>query len=83
MLESNKKISVFKVEIQVHLDDGSQFLGVFFLRHGHRISDLMNDERQFLPVEMPGGSVIILRKAVIFKLVLLDQHIEHEKISDP
>ena len=55
MSESNQKLSKNKVEIQVHLDDGNQFLGVLSVRQDQRISDLMNDERQFLPVEMSGG----------------------------
>ena len=83
MFESNQKLSKNKVEIQVHLDDGNHFLGVLSVRQDQRISDLMNDERQFLPVEMSGGSVIILRKTVISKVVPLDQHIEQDKISDP
>ena len=83
MFESDQKLSKIKVEIQVHLDDGNQFLGMLSVSQGQRISDLMNDERQFLPVEMSGGSVVILRKAVITKVVQLDQHIEQDKISDP
>ena len=43
----------------------------------------MNDERQFLPIQLPKGNVIILRKTAIFKVVPLDQHLEHDKIMDP
>ena len=43
----------------------------------------MNDERQFLPIQLPKGNVIILRKKAIFKVVPLDQHLEHDKIMDP
>ncbi|MCZ6845823.1 MAG: J domain-containing protein [Alphaproteobacteria bacterium] len=67
----------------MHLDDGSQFLGMVSVMHGQRISELMNDERQFLPIQMPKGNVVILRKTAIFKVVPLDQHIEHDKIVDP
>ena len=83
MFKSDRKLSKIKVEIQVHLDDGDQFLGMLSLSQGQRISDLMNDERQFLPVELSGGNVIFLRKTVISKVVPLDQHIEQDKISDP
>ena len=83
MYDSKPKLSKYKIENQVYLDDGKQFLGVFFVSRGQRISDLMNDERQFLPVGMSGGSVIFLRKTVIFKVVPLDQHIEQDEISDP
>ncbi len=83
MFESDKKLAKINVEIEVHLDDGSQFLGMVSIRQGQRVSELMNDERQFLPIQMPEGNVVILRKTAIFKLVPLDQHIEHDKILDP
>jgi len=83
MFESEKILSKFKVEVQVHLDDGTNFLGILSVRQGQRISELMNDERQFLPIQMPEGNVVILRKTAIFKLVPLDQHIEHDKVTDP
>ena len=83
MFESEKILSKINVEIEVHLDDGSQFLGMVSVRQGQRVSELMNDERQFLPIQMPKGNVVILRKTVILKVVPLDQHIEHNKILDP
>ena len=45
MYESGQKLSKIDVEVQVQLDDGSQFLGVLSLGQGQRVSDLMNDER--------------------------------------
>ncbi len=83
MFESEKILSKFKIEVEVHLDDGSLFLGMVSVRLGQRVSELMNDERQFLPIQMPEGNVVILRKTAIFKVVPLDQHIEHDKILDP
>ncbi len=83
MFESEKKLSKINVEIEVHLDDGSQFLGLVSVRLDQRVSELMNDERQFLPIQLPKGNVVILRKTVILKVVPLDQHIEHNKILDP
>ena len=83
MFESEKKLSKIKIEIEVHLDDGSQFLGMVSVRLGQRVSELMNDERQFLPIQLPKGNVVILRKTAIFKVVPLDQYIEHDKVLDP
>ncbi len=83
MFESDKKLSKINVEIEVHLEDGSQFLGMVSVRQDQRVSELMNDERQFLPIQMPKGNVVILRKTAIYKVVPLDQHIEHDKILDP
>ena len=83
MFESEKKLAKINVEIEVHLDDGSQFLGMVSVKQDQRVSELMNDERQYLPIQMPKGNVVILRKTVIIKVVPLDQHIEHDKIKDP
>ena len=84
MFEPDKKVSKINVEIEVHLDDGNLFLGMVSVRLGQRVSELMNDERQFLPIQLPKGNVIIgLRKTAIFKVVPLGQHLEHDKIMDP
>ena len=83
MFEPDKKVSKINVEIEMHLDDGNLFLGMVSVRLGQRVSELMNDERQFLPIQLPKGNVIILRKTAIFKVVPLDQHLEHDKIMDP
>ncbi len=78
-----EKVSKIKVEIEVYLDDGEKYLASLSVIRGQRISDLMNDDRQFLPVELSGGNVVILRKAVISRVVQLDQHIEWDEIADP
>jgi len=83
MYESGKKLSKIDVEVQVQLDDGSQFLGVLSLSQGQRVSDLMNDERNFIPIQLQGGSVVIQRKSAIAKVAPLDQYVDQDKISDP
>lgn len=83
MYESGQKLSKIDIEVEVHLDDGSQFLGVLSLNQDQRVSDLMNDERNFIPIQLPGGSVVIQRKSAIAKVAPLDQHVDQEKISDP
>ena len=67
MYESGQKLSKIDIEVEVHLDDGSHFLGILSLSQGQRVSDLMNDERNFIPVQLPGGSVVIQRKSAIAK----------------
>ncbi len=83
MYESGQKLSKIDIEVEVQLDDGSQFLGVLSLNQDQRVSDLMNDERNFIPIQLPGGSVVIQRKSAIAKVAPLDQHVDQEKISDP
>lgn len=83
--ETNQKRARAGVEVEVHLDDGSQLLGKLGVAQGERVSDLMNDQRQFLPVETSTGNIVILRKAVIAKVVPLDQHMDKGKgkATDP
>ena len=83
MYEQAQKLSKLDVEVQVQLDDGSEFLGSLALSQGQRVSDLMNDERQFIPIHLPGGSVVILRKTVIAKVAPLDQEIDQTEARDP
>ncbi len=67
----------------MHLDDGSHFLGIMSLSQGQRVSDLMNDERSFIPVQLPGGSVVIQRKTAIAKVAPLDQQVDQTEARDP
>jgi hypothetical protein len=83
MYDSGHKLAKIDIEVEVHLDDGSRFLGVLSLSQGQRVSDLMNDERNFIPIQLHGGSVVIQRKSSIAKVAPLDQHVDQEKISDP
>ena len=83
MYESDQKLSKIDVEVQVQLDDGSQFLGVLSLSQGQRVSDLMNDERNFIPIQLQGGSVAIQRKSAIAKVAPLDQHVDQTEARDP
>jgi hypothetical protein len=83
MYESGQKLSKIDIEVEVHLDDGSHFLGVLSLSQGQRVSDLMNDERNFIPVQLPGGSVVIQRKTAITKVAPLDQQVDQTEARDP
>ena len=83
MYESDQKLSKIDVEVQVQLDDGSQFLGVLSLSQGQRVSDLMNDERNFIPIQLQGGSVVIQRKSAIAKVAPLDQQVDQTDARDP
>ena len=83
MYESGQKLSKIDVEVQVQLDDGSQFLGILSLSQGQRVSDLMNDERNFIPIQLQGGSVVIQRKSAIAKVAPLDQQVDQTEARDP
>jgi hypothetical protein len=77
------KVVKSKVDVQVELYTGKQFLGAFFLRRNQRISDVLNDERVFLPVETTDGQVIQLHKGTIAKVTPLDRDLGTELVQDP
>ncbi len=83
MYESDEKISKWKVEIQVELDNGTRLLGFLFVTPTQRLSDLLNDARSFLPTQTADGLIAQLAKSTIAKVVQLDQTAEAESITDP
>jgi hypothetical protein len=72
MFDSNEKRKKSQIEVELYLDDGSHFLGKFGIGQSERLSDLMNDGRDFLPFETSEGHVVMIRKTVISKVVQLD-----------
>jgi DnaJ-domain-containing protein 1 len=52
------------VSVEITLTDGASFFARVFLPMQGRVSDVLNDERQFLPVETDGES-LSLAKATI------------------
>ena len=52
------------VSVEITLTDGAAFFARMFLPMQGRVSDVLNDERQFLPVETDGES-LALAKATI------------------
>ncbi len=83
MYESGEKIPKYKTEVQVQFDDGDSLLGFIFLKQMQRVSDLLNDPRQFLPFQKLDGPVVYIWKATIAKVTELKQQDEHNASSDP
>ena len=83
MYESDEKISKWKIEVQVELDNGTRHLGFLFVKPMQRLSDLLNDTRSFLPIQTADGLIVQLAKSTIAKVVQLDQKAEAEAITDP
>ena len=83
MYESDEKISKWKIEVQVELDDGARLLGFLFVTPTQRLSDLLNDQRSFLPLQTADGLIVQLAKSTIAKVVQLDQKAEAAAITDP
>ena len=62
MYDSSQKIAKVKLEVAVRLDDGEELNGFLFLAPQGRLSDMMNDERRFLPFETADGAFMMLKK---------------------
>ena len=83
MHNSGEKIPKYKTEVQVQFDDGTSLLGYIFLKQMQRISDFLNDPRQFVPFQKSDGPIVYIRKATIVKVIELKRHDEHDGPTDP
>ncbi len=83
MYESEHKVWKTKLEVEVELDDGARLLGSLFVKQMQRLSDLLNDPREFLPVQTPEGLIVHLRKSTIARVTQLDQAVEAGAAIDP
>ena len=73
MFDSGEKTTKARFEATIELVDGSSVLGVFFVSPQARLSDLLNDQREFLPIEMTDGSITVVRKSSIVRATPLRQ----------
>ena len=73
MFDSGEKTTKSRFEATIELVDGSSVLGVFFVSPQARFSDLLNDQREFLPIEMTDGSITVVRKSSIVRATPLRQ----------
>jgi DnaJ-domain-containing protein 1 len=67
LLDPNRnKQTRHRIAVRVDLgnDDGEQ-LAYLFTAPAQRVTDVLNDEREFLPFERPDGSVFVVAKRVI------------------
>ncbi|MCB1459887.1 MAG: DnaJ domain-containing protein [Nitratireductor sp.] len=83
MFETRPRRTKVRIEAELFLDDGSHILCRIGVGQGERLSDALNDDRQFLPVETMQGHVTILRKSTISRAVQLDQQIDEANATDP
>lgn len=83
MFDSDEKIPKYKVEVQIELDDGTPLLGFLFVKQMQRISDLLNDPREFMPFLRSDGLTIYLRKATVTSVSEVKQEPAEEDVIDP
>ena len=68
--QSARSASTKQSLVEIMLVDGNSFLGKMHVPVQGRISDTLNDERAFLPVEMADGSHVAIAKSAIKKVTL-------------
>ena len=69
--------------VEIALLDGNTLLGKIAVPQQGRVSDTLNDERSFIPVEMGDGSHVALAKAAIKKVTLPPPEEKTYRGSDP
>lgn len=72
-----------KAAVEIELNDGTLMMGSLFVAGTQRLSDLLNDERRFLPFESSEGTVVSLRKSVIARVTELSQRVPIRPDNSP
>lgn len=83
MFQSDERIDKIRIEAAVRLEDGTDLLGFLFVKPLQRVSDLLNDARQFLPFQVSDGPIVHLHKSKIAKVTQLAQEPGQEDAFDP
>jgi DnaJ-domain-containing protein 1 len=67
MLDTRRnKVTRYKVAISIDRDSSEgKELAYMFIAPAQRVTDVLNDEREFLPFERPDGSVFVVAKRTI------------------
>ena len=61
-----KKVTRYKVAISIDRDGNEgEELAYMFIAPAQRVTDVLNDEREFLPFERPDGTVFVVAKRTI------------------
>jgi DnaJ-domain-containing protein 1 len=79
----NKLRAKTKAEVELFLDDGTIMVCKLATAQGERLSDVMNDDRKFLPFETSSGHILIINKTTISNVLQLNQHVESGNVADP
>ncbi len=83
MFGTTLRTDKLKIDVQVETQNGKKFLGSMFVRRDQRMSDLLNDDRSFLPLETTEGLVVNLNKLTIVYVTQLHQYVDDGRVRDP
>jgi hypothetical protein len=62
MAEPTKRVEVVETRVTIWLRSGVRIDGTLFVEPGRRLSDLLNDNRKFLPIHCRGDELIMANK---------------------
>lgn len=79
MFDDKPHISKEPSEVYICLASGKEIRGSVYLKYGERIIDLLNDERNFIPVYIKGKSMTAIRKFAIEEMFMDIDVIQEEK----
>ena len=80
---NDQKTPKIKLEVEIVLNSGNRFIGFIFTTPQGRVSDLFNDERHFLPIELSDGRTMRGRKSAIEQAAPLAEGQPATKAQDP
>ena len=61
-MDGSEKITKHKIQVEIELVDGRRLLGFLFISPQKRLTDMLNDDRAFLPFETTDGRFMALQK---------------------
>lgn len=70
---SKQVVSRSRQKVHLITFNDSIIEGFIFVTHGQRVSDLLNDDRGFIPVESQAGDVRVVSKRAIMEIEILDR----------
>ncbi len=79
MFGSDQLRQKVRAEVALALSDGTVLKGSFFLNPQQRVLDMLNDHRPFLPFEDSEGTIIVIRKSTIARIIPIEQELKHAK----
>ncbi len=63
MYDSSQKLPTVRLEVEVEMDNGKTLSGSIWLKPQGRLSDMLNDERDFIPFETTAGKFMMIKKS--------------------
>jgi DnaJ-domain-containing protein 1 len=73
MFDTSEKRPMVKVAVEIELDGGRRLTGSLYLKPQGRLSDMLNDERTFLPFEAADGQFMMLKKTAFTAVTPLSE----------